>query len=687
MFLYHYSRWDGSQQVFPLHEDDLIEQFSSHLMTHGDVSSALRSMIHRGVQGRQGQRLLGIQDLLQRLRNRRQKSLERYDLDSVLRDIQKRLQDIEHQERQGIQRRLEEVRERYLERLSLPEEAQGNEEQLLEMMERLAQQNLDFLDNLPEDPAGKVNQLRSYEFMDPDARAKFNELLKELQERVINSHMEELSQHLQGLTPQDLQGLREMLQDLNQMLEQRMQGQQPNFQQFMQRYGNLFGPNPPSTLEELIQHMQEQMAQMESLLNSMSPQVRQQLEDLMDSVLQDQELRDEMSHLAANLELLHPMSNLRQDFPFQGDESLTLDKAMELMEEFQSMAELERQLRRAQHGSNLAEVDPDLLKGILGEEAFRELEQLSQLAQLLEDAGYIRKIGDRFELTPKGMRKIGQNALREIFSYLKRDRTGTHTAHSRGWGSEPTEATKQYEHGDTFNPHLQKSLMNAFLREASSQPAETRAGGVPIRLKQQDFEIYQTEQLVQSSTVLMVDLSLSMAMRGNFVAAKKVALALDNLIRTQFPRDTLYIVGFSTYAREVKPEKLSHLTWDEFDPYTNIQQGLALAQKLLSRTSGGTKQIIMISDGEPTAHIESGQLFLQYPPSPRTIRETLREVKRCTSKGVIINTFMLDRNSHLVEFVDRMTRINRGRVFYTSPDRLGEYILADYLTSRRKLVN
>ena len=171
-----------------------------------------------------------------------------------------------------------------------------------------------------------------------------------------------------------------------------------------------------------------------------------------------------------------------------------------------------------------------------------------------------------------------------------------------------------------------------------------------------------------------------------FQAAKKVALALDNLIRTQFPTDTLRIVGFSTYAREVKPEDLAYLSWDDFDPYTNIQHGLLLARKLLGRRKGSNKQILLISDGEPTAHIENGELFSQYPSHSRTIVETLNEVRRCSRMGIMINTFMLDRSNNLIEFVDRMARISRGRVFYTTPDKLGNYILVDYITTRRWLV-
>ena len=328
-----------------------------------------------------------------------------------------------------------------------------------------------------------------------------------------------------------------------------------------------------------------------------------------------------------------------------------------------------------QQGAAADEVDPALTRTVLGEDAGRALDQLAGLTDYLERAGYIKQNGQRFELTPKGMRKIGQRALQEIFAYIKMDRAGGHQVDGTGAGVEHADDTKIYEFGDSFAPHLQKTIMNAVLREHA---------GTPVRMQPEDFEVYRTENLAQSSTVLMLDLSLSMAMRGNFTAAKKVALALDSLIRHRFPRDRLHIIGFSTYAREVKADRLPYLSWDELDPYTNIQHGLALAQKLLSRFKGGTKQIVMISDGEPTAHMEGGQIFLQYPPSPRTIRATLGEVKRCTQQSIVINTFMLDRNSYLVDFIDQLTRINRGRVFYTTPERLGQYILVDYLDSRRR---
>ncbi len=679
MFVYRYSRWDGTQEVFPIHEDDLMEELSESLLSQGDVSSALRSLTMRGVRGRFGDRLGGIQDLLQKLRQLRQGKLDKYDLGSILEDLQKRLDKVLQTEQAGIQRRLEEAKQR----LKQAQSNQGKDglpadtaEQLLKRLEKLAQSSRQFLSELPKDMPGAIRQLQQYEFMDDEAKRQFDELIQMLQHQVMESYSQQLSQGLQKLTPEDLLRLKDMVKQLNQMLEEKDKGGSPDFQQFMQQFGDLFGEQPPKSLEELMEQLQHQMAQMRSLLNSLTPEMRQSLQDLLQSVLQDAELREELAQLAANLEAIYPTEDLIQEYPFQGDESLTLKEAMRLMEELQRLDQMENQLKKAQQGANLSEIDPNELGELMGEEARQALEQLKKLADMLEQAGYIRRVGSRFELTPKGMRKIGQKALQEIFTYIRRDRIGKHPVELRGRGGDQADEGKKYEFGDPLLLDLNKTIMNALFREPN----------VPVHLQPDDFEVYRTEQTVHSSTVLMLDLSLSMAMRGNFLAAKKVTLALDNLIRTQFPRDTLYIVGFSTYAREVKAEKLPYLSWDEFDPYTNIQHGLALSQKLLSRIKGGNKQIIMVSDGEPTAHMEAGQLFLQYPPSPRTIRETLREVRRCTQKGIVINTFMLDRNSYLVEFVDQLTRINKGRVFYTTPERLGQYILVDYLSSRRRLL-
>jgi len=677
MTSYRYSQWDGSQDPFQFHEDDIMEQLSDQLLYHGDVASALRSMIQRGATRRDGQQLTGIQDLRQWLRALRQQTLDRYDLNSIADDIGQRLQDIIDTERASIQRRLQETTSR-LESADAGELSQETGRELLRMMEQRTERNRELLDQLPPDAAGRIRQFCDYDFMDDEARARFDELINSLQQRMLDSRSQDLSQQLQDMGSAGREGLKDMLSDLNDLLQQRLQGEPAEFNSFRDRYGHLFGPEPLKDMDDLLQRMQQQMTQMHNLLRNMSSDQRQELQQLLTAALQDPALQEEMERLTDNLQALSIMDSVERDYLFQGSDQLTLDEAMGVMEELERMDELERQFRRTQREGISPEIDSDLVKELMGDEAYNQLEQLKRLGGMLEEAEYIRKMGSRYELTPRGMRKIGQKALEEIFALIRKDRSGSHDIRQAGVGGEPQrDDTKVYEFGDPFHPDLQKTLMNAV----------QRGGGVPIRMRAEDFEVYRRDQESQASTVLMVDMSLSMAMRGNFLAAKKVALALDNLIRTQFPRDSLYIVGFSTYAREITPENLAYLNWDEFDPYTNIQDGLALARKLLARCpSGSTRQIIMVSDGEPTAHMESGQLFLQYPPSPQAIQETLREVKRCTHMGITINTFLLDRSARLLDFMDQVTRINRGRVFHTSPERLGRYLLVDYFSSRRRVV-
>jgi len=279
------------------------------------------------------------------------------------------------------------------------------------------------------------------------------------------------------------------------------------------------------------------------------------------------------------------------------------------------------------------------------------------------------------ELTPRGVRRIGQKALRDLYARLKQDRFGDHRISVPGLGGDRAEETKLYEFGDAFDLHVERTIMNALSREGP---------GEPVRLKTEDFEVYRSELSTQSATVLMIDMSRSMPLRGYFYAAKKVALALDALIRSQFPRDKLYVIAFSDYARPVAPSQLAELTYNEYVYGTNIQHGLMLARQYLNRHKDGNKQVVIVTDGEPTAHMEGEHAVFFYPPLPETFQKTLLEVQRCTREHIVINTFMLDNDYHLVSFVKQMTRMNGGRAFFTSPDRLGDYILLDYVDRKRR---
>ena len=664
MPLHRYSRWDGTQNV-DLDADDLLGAMADDLISDGDLESALRRLMQRGLRQPAGQRMPGLQDLMERLRKRRQQQLDRYDLGSSMDDIAKKLEQVVQTERQGIDRKVAETQER-----AKRGEASDAERKT---MEQLAQRRKGALDRLPPDLAGQLKQLQKYDFVDPEAKKMFEELLNSLREQMLKPFMQGMQQRMQGLTPQDLQRMREMLRDLNRMMRDAADGREPDFDSFKQKWGDQF-PGVES-FEQLLDQLGRQAAAMQSLMQSLSPGQRQQLEDMMRSLfMQDERLEAEMRQLAMHLEGLLPLDEMSRRYPFRGDDEMSLQQAMEVMEELQRLDQLERQLRGVREPGDLENINPEDVEKALGEESARDLERLRELTQKLKDAGYLEEKGGELQLTARAIRKIGEKALGDIFAHLKRDRFGRHEVDHRGAGGDRTDDVKPYEFGDPFLLDLKETLMNGVRRNGA---------GSPVRLAPGDFEVFRTELQTTAATVVMLDMSRSMINNGCFLAAKKVALALHALIRGQFPRDGLSIVGFSLYAREFEPEDLPQLTWGDWNIGTNMHAGFQLSRQLLARHKGGNKQIIMITDGEPTAHMENGEAEFSYPPTMRTLQETLKEVQRCTRERITINTFMLEQSRTLTAFVEQMARINRGRAFFATPDRLGEYVLVDFVRARR----
>jgi uncharacterized protein with von Willebrand factor type A (vWA) domain len=719
-----YSRWDGTQQIGPLSADDLMRAMSDDLMQDGDVNRAMQRLFRWGFQRPDGEDVPGLQSLMQRLRDRRQEQLERYDLQSMLSDITDRIEQIVETERQGIAKRLDDARqgqptEDGKTARRQDGETEGNDEggartsaqkskqsgadgqsgqsggseagetgesqgaedpDLQKLLEAMAERRLQQLDALPKDPAAAIRALTDYDFMTPEARQQFQELLDMLQQQMTQQTFQGMQQALSQMTPDDIADMRQMMQELNEMLEARRRGEDPGFQEFMHRWGHFFGPGLNS-LDDLMQRMQQQMGAVRQLMQSMSGDQRAELQGLMQAAMQDDGLRQEMSRLGENLGALIPPEQWRRGYQFSGDESLTLEQAMRLMDRLGDYDELESQFRDVRDWNDLAALDDDKIRDLLGEEEGEQLEQLRQIARMLEEAGYIRQTRRGYELTPQGVRKIGEKALTDIFADLKRDRMGQHDLRREGGAGDRTDVTKAYEFGDPFLLDIPKTIMNAVQR--GEQPS---AGAPGVRLSPRDFEVYRTEYTTRSATVLMVDMSRSMLYNGCFNAAKRVALALDSLIRGKYPRDHLSIIGFSYLAQEIKPGDLPSIDWNEYNYGTNMQHGFQLARQILGRQKGANRQIIVITDGEPTAHFDNGHVRFSYPPTPRTFQETLREVVRCTRDGITINTFMLERSPYMVQFINDLMRINTGRVFVATPDRLGEYILVDYVSHKRKFV-
>jgi len=697
--LYRYSRWDGTQEIESLLADDLMNEISEEILGDGDLRTALRRMFERGAQFPSGRRVQGLRQLLDRLKQRRSQNLERYNLGGVLDDLKERLDRILDQERSAIEQRMDGQRGDAAQPESGREQGEQQGEgttpsgprsdsagegssgsppnpQMTEMLRRLAQRRLEQLDQLPPDVGGRIRDLREYDFMDPAARQEFEDLLKMLQQQIMQQYFQGLQQGLQSMTPETMQQLREMVRDLNQLLEQRLRGEEPDFSSFMQKWGQFF-PAGIENADQLAEYLQQQMAQMESLLNSMTPEMRQQLMETMDSLFNEPGFQRELAQLASNMAQLNPQHGDPGEYSFFGDEPVTLQEAMRLMGEMNSLDELERELIQAARSNDASRIDSDEVDRLLGEEARHMIEEMKRLTEALEEAGLIRKNGKEWELTPRAMRKVGERALRDVFGRLKANQIGDHGLDRRGFGVERLDETKRYEYGDAFDIDTVRSVANALRREGH---------GTPVRLSIDDFEVHRTETLAQCSTVIMLDMSYSMMHGGRFQAGRKVALALDSLIRSKFPKDNLYVVAFSYFVLTLKPEMLLDSYWIEYGGGTNFQEALRQARQTLAKHNTGTKQIIFITDGEPTTY---GGWYGDGWGSRHggsVHQETLREVVRCTKDNITINTFMMARERELSEFVRLIAKLNRGRAFFASPSRLGEYILLDYVTSKRKIL-
>ncbi|MCC6629917.1 MAG: VWA domain-containing protein [Chloroflexi bacterium] len=665
MGIVEYSRWDGSQRLEPFDAGALLDEMADELLAGRDPRRLLQRIQRAGLP-RQG--LEGLRGLLNRLKDRRQQSLQRYNIGSALEDIKRELAEILRIEQAGLEQR---------QQPTIPPEGMDPElaERLQQAKARMAQAKKEQLADLPPDLAGQMRGLEQYEFMEPEAQQRFQALRDRLKQQVANSNFDALRQAMQGMGQGDMQALREMLQDLNQMLRDRAEGKPIDFDGFMQQHGHHFGPGIEN-LDQLVERLGQQMNAMQSLLNSMSPSQRQELWNLMQQMMGDDALAKELAELGQHL--YQELPDFGQPYEFSGDEDVSLDQALDQMDHLSRLDQLEQQLEEARQQGSLRQVDRNELGELLGEESRLDLEQLESLQRLLEEAGLLEQRGNRLELTAAAIRRIAQKALRDIFVRIAQDRAGQHETVRRGGGGERTDESKPYAFGDPFLLDLQGTLRQAIYR---------RGPGLPIQLSPDDFAVFRTEQTARAATVLCIDLSRSMLLRDCFLAAKKVTLALHSLIKGQFPRDALHIIGFGPLAQELDPEALFSLQIDGWSQGTNLEHALILARQKLAKYPGATRQIIVVTDGEPTAHLTDDGPVFSWPPMPETYRATLRQVLRCTRDRIIITTFMLDAGEGLEQFVEEMTELNRGRAFYAEPDRLGEYILVDYVQQKRGRVH
>ncbi len=660
MPLYAYRRWDGSQQFEPFTASDLMEHLADRILEERDLWSALRDMLQRGAELPSGRNMSGLRDLLERLKERREQLLQRYNMDSIMGDIKERLEKVIQTERESIEKRME------------GNQPGDSDEQFREMLQNMAKKHLDQLDSMPKDPGGQIQALRDYDFMDQEARQQFEELVESLRQQVMQQYFQGLKQSAGAMTPEMMREMGQMVRDLNQLLDEHRHGDDSGFEDFMKKWGKYF-PDDIKSVDQLAEHLQQQMAAMQSLLDSMTPEMRRELQDMLEPLFQDGDLQRDLGQLMSHLDQMFP--GARGDgHPFAGDESITLQEAMQLMKDMGGLEELEKELIEAARTNDASQLDVDEIGRLVGDEARQMAEELREFVRMLEEAGLIVRNGKQWTLTPRAMRKIGERALEQIFESSDGGLVGEHTLTRLGWGLEQLDETKQYTFGDPMTLDIHGTLMNSLRRQGP---------GTPVRLHQDDFEVFQTASINKCSTVIMLDMSYSMMRGGRFQAGRKVALALDSLIRTKFPRDTLHVMAFSYFVLPLEPHMLLDTYW--IDPRgTDFPEALRQGRAILGRKTGGTKQIILITDGEPHANAWGFGAYEGGWSMRQAMDDTLREVTRCTREGIRVNTFMLDTEPVVTTFIRAMTKINNGRIFFADPSQLGEYLIVDYVKNRRR---
>ena len=644
---FRYSRWDGTQDPFgpDVPASDVLEELADEILMGGGADHALQGLLRRGMRGR----FSGIDALRQRLREQREREEALLDLAGPLEDIRERLDDILERERTELSFRDD-------------EDARVREA---------------FLASLPPDAPGKIGELREYRFVDSGAQRMFDDLQEHIREQVLGSYFRQMAEGMRNMTRNDLARFKDMLAELNSLIEMRERGEetQPAFEDFMSRHGDLF-PDDPKTLDDLLESMARRMAAMSALLASLSPEQREELAALAEQVMGDMDLAFEVERLSSNLQGAFPdMGWGRGSGQGSGDgQGMPMSAAVDAMERLHDFEELDRTMQGDYPGAALDDVDEEAVRRTLGDTAARDLRRLKQIERMLEEAGLVQRRGGRLEVTPRGARKLGERALTQIFDELQRDREGAHEARDAGGLAEPTGASRPWRFGDHGQLAVQRTVFNAVTR---SSPGES------VRLHPDDFEMIEAEQRTETATALLLDLSFSMPLRGHFVHAKKMALALHSLIEGRYPHDTLYLIGFSDYARRLQPEDLTAPGFERVYG-TNMQHAFMLASRLLSQHPRATRQVIMVTDGEPTAHLDGEQAFFSWPPVPETIELTLAEAMRLARSGVRLNIFMLEESEGLARFMERLARVTKGRVFLMDDDSVGEFVLRDYVARRSR---
>jgi uncharacterized protein with von Willebrand factor type A (vWA) domain len=659
---YRYGQYrDGPDPLAPPYDARVaLDELGDAVLAGSDPAAALRDLTRRGMRGQRG-----LDDMLRRVRERQREVRNRGRLDGILEQARALLDTAIGQERAEL----------------FPDP--GDDARMREAE----------LDSLPSDTAQAIRRLADYDWRSAAARETFEQLKDLLRRQVLDSQFRGMKDALENPDPEAMQRVKDMLAELNQMLEADARGEhtQQDFEAFMDRYGDMF-PDRPANLEELVDALVRRAMAAQRLLSSLSPDQRDELAALMQQTLADEGLAAEMARLADALRARRPELDM-EGWPGEtmtGDSPLGLGDATTALADLADLAELETALRQDYPGARLDDIDEAAVRRALGRAAVDDMEALRQTERELERQGYLQRSAGKLELTPKAVRRLGETALRRVFAELPEGGYGDHEQRDAGQAGEYTGATRRWQFGDEQSIDAPATVRNALLRDATAfgsravQDPRHREGDPPrVRLSAEDFEVGETERRASAAVCLLVDLSYSMAIRGTWGAAKQTALALHALVRSRFPQDSIQVIGFSNYARELRETDLAGLGWDMVQG-TNLHHALVLAGRYLDRRPEHDPVVLIVTDGEPTAHLRrDGSSWFDWPPAPETLELTLAEVDKMTRRRASLNIFMLVDDERLSAFVDEVARRNGGRVLRAQPERLGEYVVKDFLRTRR----
>lgn len=648
MSQYRYGAYhDGPDPLAPPYDvREALDAMGDAVLEGTSADDALRNLLRWGPPG--SHRSRGLDDLLRQVQERRRSLREQGRLDGTLEQARALLDTAIGQERAEL----------------FPDPSDDA---------RLREAELD---TLPSDTSQAIRRLSDYDWRSDAARQTFEQLKDLLRREVLDAQFRGMREALASQDPAQMQRVKDMMAALNDMLEKDARGEhsQEDFDSFMEQYGDFF-PERPQNLDELVDSLARRAAAMQRLMSSLTPEQREELAGLMAQVMEDAGLSMEMARLSDSLRSRRPDLDWGSPERMTGEAPLGMADATTALAELSDLAELEAALQQDYPGARLDDIDEEAVRRALGRRAVDDLAELRRIEAELERQGYLRRKGGSLELTPKAVRRLGETALRRVFAQLEAGRRGDHDQRDAGQAGELTGASREWRFGDEQPLDVVRTVGNALRRGGASK-------GEGVRLDVADFEVLETERRTSAAVCLLVDLSYSMVLRGTWGVAKQTALALHSLVTTKYPQDAIQIIGFSNYARVLHTTEMAGLDWDMVQG-TNLHHALMIAGRHLDRHPDFDPIVLVVTDGEPTAHLRhDGRSLFDYPPSPETITLTMAEVDKMTRRGATLNVFMLAQDRRLVAFVEEVARRNGGRVFAPSADRLGEYVVSDYLKVR-----